>query len=207
MQLTIGIGQLRGDTRAYVRQVADGDTLFIKRRGKVVARLDAVPPGLHRSGVRFVRSHDQQRLAMVKVSQLRAAAGQYFDRVSAGESLLVVYDDNPVALISSALSAPAPANIAAGLAWALAEAATPCLKKGMRTIVYARVGAGDDHKSIEFLLALAAQGVFPIPSALLVRLGQWVDGYRGHDDEQRLRRLLGRAADRVTAQQPKVREH
>ena len=94
MEHTIGIGQLRGATRAYLQHVAGGDTLRVKRRGRIVARIEAVPPGTGATAASSARP------VVVNLNHFRSHAGQYFDRVAAGESIVIVDQGGLLARIS-----------------------------------------------------------------------------------------------------------
>ncbi|MCA4759078.1 hypothetical protein H8Z51_09845 [Mycobacterium avium subsp. hominissuis] len=99
MEHTIGIGQLRGATCAYLRQVAAGDSLHVKRRGRIVARIDAMPKGAPaRGAAQPVVS--PPRPIVVDLSHFRSHAGRYFDRVAAGESIVIAHQGCQLAHIS-----------------------------------------------------------------------------------------------------------
>ncbi|CQD18739.1 Phd_YefM [Mycobacterium europaeum] len=99
MEHTIGIGQLRGATCAYLRQVAAGESLYVKRRGRVVARIEAVPKGAPGGGTgQSVASPPHP--VVVDLSHFRSHAGRYFDRVAAGESIVIVHQGGQLARIS-----------------------------------------------------------------------------------------------------------
>lgn len=80
----IGIGQLRSYTRAYVDQVQSGQTFQVSRRGRVVARLQAVQDGV---GV------------AVPLAELRTRPAYVFDRIAAGETVTVTYRGRNVATL------------------------------------------------------------------------------------------------------------
>jgi antitoxin (DNA-binding transcriptional repressor) of toxin-antitoxin stability system len=90
MEHTIGIGQLRGATRAYLQHVAGGDTVRVKRRGRIVARIEAVPAG----------AEEPSRPVVVELSRFRSHAGRYLDRVAAGESIVILHQGGLLARIS-----------------------------------------------------------------------------------------------------------
>jgi antitoxin (DNA-binding transcriptional repressor) of toxin-antitoxin stability system len=94
MEHTIGIGQLRSATGAYLRQAAAGDTLHVKRRGLIVARIEAVPPP--GAGHPISPSYP----VVLDLSHFRSHAGRYFDRVAAGESIVIVHQGVQLARIS-----------------------------------------------------------------------------------------------------------
>ncbi|MHC9290862.1 type II toxin-antitoxin system Phd/YefM family antitoxin [Mycobacterium sp. LTG2003] len=86
MVCTIGIGQLRGDTRNYVERVAAGETFEVLRRGRPIARLQAAH-GCH------------DILIAVPLNELRTRAARVFDRVAAGETIAVEYHGRTVAAL------------------------------------------------------------------------------------------------------------
>ncbi|GAA2533132.1 hypothetical protein [Mycolicibacterium diernhoferi] len=80
----IGIGQLRSYTRAYVERARSGETFQVLRRGRPVARLQAVQDGV---GV------------PVPLADLRTRPAQVFDRIAAGATVLVTYRGHNVATL------------------------------------------------------------------------------------------------------------
>lgn len=80
------------------------------------------------------------------------------------------------------------------LAWELAAAVESVLSAAERSLVFAKIGAGEMFGAIGDLL-VAAQHLGPdLPQDLLRRAGTWLDAYTGSDDEVRLRALLDRLA-------------
>ena len=78
------------------------------------------------------------------------------------------------------------------LAWDLADAATPLLDPGTKSVLFVKLGAGDSRAVIVHLLcAMAARGQ-TAPTELSARLSAWVDGYAGSDGEHDLRQILKR---------------
>ncbi len=83
MEYTIGIGQLRGATCAYLRQAAAGDTLHVKRRGRIVARIEAVPKAAPAKGAEQPVVSPPHP-AIVNLSHFRSHAARYLDRIAEG---------------------------------------------------------------------------------------------------------------------------
>jgi hypothetical protein len=78
------------------------------------------------------------------------------------------------------------------LAWDLASALESVLTAADRTLIFAKIGAGEVFGAIGDLL-VAAQNLSPtFPPELLLRASTWLDAYIGSDDETRLRELLER---------------
>jgi prevent-host-death family protein len=91
MPEVIGLGQLRGATCSYFERVAEGETIDVVRRGKLVGRI--VPVGGWRVAPIPARSATDTAAAAgtwVVLGELRKRAGRCFDRVAAGETLQVV---------------------------------------------------------------------------------------------------------------------
>lgn len=88
----------------------------------------------------------------------------------------------------------ARADLEYALAWDLAEAAKGLLGSRRLSAIFVMMGAGDSHAVIVRVLeGFASQGRF-VPDGLVVRLGAWVDGYLGADDEHDLRHLVRRVS-------------
>ena len=86
----IGIGQLRSYTRAYIERVQAGETFEVLRRGRPIARLQAVresPPDI------------DQTMIPVPLADLRTRPAQVLDRLSAGSTVLVTYRGRDVATL------------------------------------------------------------------------------------------------------------
>lgn len=87
------------------------------------------------------------------------------------------------------------------LAWDLAEAAKDFLGPRRQSAIFVLLGAGDSQAVIVRLLEdFASHGRF-VPDGLVVRLGSWVDGYLGADDEHDLRRLFNRVSPPCVSRQ------
>lgn len=78
----------------------------------------------------------------------------------------------------------------ANLAWAVAEAAKPYLNAVERDAVFVAIGAGETFVAIRGLLRSAEIKRIPLRLDLLQQCRMWLRGYRGHDDERHLRRLI-----------------
>ena len=76
------------------------------------------------------------------------------------------------------------------LAWALADAASPCFTNDEHIVIFTALGAGESHQAIVRILRAAARTRHPLPSGLITQLAQWLDGYAGHSFERRIRVLL-----------------
>ena len=84
---TIGIGQLRSDTRCYLDRAESGEVFEVLRRGKPVARLRKVD---HSQDVHGIK---------VSLADLRACAGRLLGRVAAGETITIEHHGRPVAAL------------------------------------------------------------------------------------------------------------
>ncbi len=93
MQHRIGIGQLRSDTLRYVHRAATGDTIEVLRRGRLVAELQA------HTGAPPADGDAAERVTAVDVSLIRSQAGQYFDRVAAGNVLEIMHRGHAIGRI------------------------------------------------------------------------------------------------------------
>ena len=83
---TIGIGQLRSDTRGYLERAESGEVFEVLRRGRPAARLCGVDrPQVHGIGV--------------TLADLRACAGRILGRVAAGETVAIELDGRAVAAL------------------------------------------------------------------------------------------------------------
>jgi hypothetical protein len=76
------------------------------------------------------------------------------------------------------------------LAWALARAESPGLKRADRNLIYAEIGSGETYSAIVRLLINAVRRGLPLPTDVVSDARRWVSGYLGTPDEPRLRRLL-----------------
>lgn len=109
MREAIGLGQLRSNACAYLTRVADGETLHVIRRGKLVAWIESV--GDWR--VAPIPARSTEAGGWVGLDELRTRAGRCFDRVAAGETISVVRGGRLLARIVSAGDAktsPAPVD-------------------------------------------------------------------------------------------------
>lgn len=76
------------------------------------------------------------------------------------------------------------------VAWTLADTTSHWFTESDRTAVYSALGAGDSYSAIVHTLDIAVQMRQALPAKLVADLTSWVDGYAGHQSEQRLRGLL-----------------
>ena len=100
MAETIGIGQLRADTRAYLQRVADGDTLELIRRGRLTARIEPVPQ--HPALALPQRGRSTAGVITVALSGFRSQASRYLDQVGSGSTVHVYHQGQPLAQIRAA---------------------------------------------------------------------------------------------------------
>ncbi|OBC09311.1 hypothetical protein A5784_05545 [Mycobacterium sp. 852013-50091_SCH5140682] len=77
-----------------------------------------------------------------------------------------------------------------GVAWTLADTTSHWFTESDRSAVYSALGAGDSYSAILRTLDIAVQMRQALPAKLVADLTRWVDGYAGHQSEQRLRQLL-----------------
>jgi hypothetical protein len=78
------------------------------------------------------------------------------------------------------------------LAWELASAVDTALSAADRSVVFAKIGAGDTYGAIGLLLSSAQHRGAPIGPDLLRRVTAWLTAYAGCAEEPRLRDLLTR---------------
>jgi antitoxin (DNA-binding transcriptional repressor) of toxin-antitoxin stability system len=84
---TIGIGQLRSDTRCYLERAESGEVFEVLRRGRPVAHLRGVD-----------HPHDMHGIA-VSPADLRDCAGRLLGRVAAGETVAIQQHGRTVAIL------------------------------------------------------------------------------------------------------------
>ena len=99
-EYTIGIGQLRSAVLHYLDLAAGGDTIFIVRRGKSLARMYSLDPSVA-VGERRCSCTPNAVPIRASISALRAQAARYFDRIAAGEAVNVICRGREVAHICS----------------------------------------------------------------------------------------------------------
>jgi hypothetical protein len=83
-------------------------------------------------------------------------------------------------------------NQAADLAWALADSAASFLNPDARTLIFAKIGAGDQDGAIRDLLGCYAHPSTELPPELAAPVHAWIRGYVGSDSEPSLQRLMSR---------------
>ena len=105
----IGIGQLRSYTRSYVERVQAGETFEVLRRGRAIARLEAVGAA---------RAENDPALIPVPLAELRTRPARVLDRLAAGSTVLITYQGRDVAVLRPCDGADAarPARVPAGRA-------------------------------------------------------------------------------------------
>jgi prevent-host-death family protein len=91
----VGLDELRTRAGRCFDRVAAGETIYVVRGGKLLARI--VPAG--DSKVTTIPAHSGRR---IELDELRKRAGRYFDRVAAGQTIEVVRSGKLVARIVSA---------------------------------------------------------------------------------------------------------
>jgi antitoxin (DNA-binding transcriptional repressor) of toxin-antitoxin stability system len=93
----IGTGQLRGNTRDYVGQVAAGARFRLVRQGWPIAAMYPTR-AVHACACEH---HESDRTpTAVSIGNLRMSAGRLLDRVVSGETLGVVRDGQPIARVA-----------------------------------------------------------------------------------------------------------
>lgn len=92
------------------------------------------------------------------------------------------------------MATPTPGSrvVEAELTWALAEVAGAHLDVAERNNLYVAIGIGETFFAIGLLTAAIVRNDLAISGNLVTRLHAWLDSYCGHDDELRLRDLIGR---------------
>ena len=80
------------------------------------------------------------------------------------------------------------------LAWQLADAAKGHLDAAQRNEVYIAIGVGDSFSAARFLLQTIVRAEIAVRTEVILQLNRWVDSYRDHPDEARLRELIRRVA-------------
>jgi hypothetical protein len=97
----------------------------------------------------------------------------------------------------------------ADLAWALADSAAARLKPADRTLLCAKIGAGEPASAIRDLLAFYANTQAELPRELAERVLSWIQGYAASDSGRTLRRIYDRiiapAANTSPSQPPEVK--
>jgi len=102
----IGIGQLRSYTRAYIERAQAGETFEVLRRGRPIARLQAV---------REPQPEIDPTVIPVPLADLRTRPARVFDRLAAGVTVLITYRGRDVATLRPCDGAdtPRPARVPA----------------------------------------------------------------------------------------------
>ncbi|KAA0120600.1 hypothetical protein [Mycolicibacterium sp. P9-22] len=87
-------------------------------------------------------------------------------------------------------------------AWALLEAAGSFLDDCANSWLCAKLGAGEAQAVIRDLLAGFASSGVALPTALAASLWSWANGFKGSDEESRIRDIVARVqlvvGDRLT---------
>lgn len=98
MERAIGIGQLRANTRAYLEIAASGETLLIVRRGRPVARIEALLQDSPGDDSCLLPSEDHGVLS-VDIAHFRSQASRYLDQVIGHSVVHVLCRGRPLAQI------------------------------------------------------------------------------------------------------------
>ena len=99
MEHVVGVGQLRFDIWKYVDRVLDGHTVGLLHRGRLVATMS-----------RSAHTGNPTDAQPVALATLRRQPGRCLRRVAAGQTLLVVHGDDPVATLSPIVTGPTSAD-------------------------------------------------------------------------------------------------
>ena len=101
MAEVIGLGQLRSNACGYLERILTGETIEVVRRGRLVARI--ISAADERSAPTALPDLVAVNGAggRIGLDALRKRAGRYFDRVEAGETIWIVWQDRLVARIMS----------------------------------------------------------------------------------------------------------
>lgn len=83
---------------------------------------------------------------------------------------------------------PPPAS--ESVAWLLADAILPNASQADRHAICIQLGCRHYRRAIAASLQLAVRQEISIPTGLAAMLSAWLDAYRGHDDQMRLRQLV-----------------
>ncbi len=103
----VGLDELRTRAGRCFDRVAAGETLYVVRGGKLLARIVAAGD----SGMTPIQADAGQR---IELDELRKRAGRYFDRVAAGQTIEVIRSGKLVARIVAAAGNDARSNPSAG---------------------------------------------------------------------------------------------
>lgn len=76
------------------------------------------------------------------------------------------------------------------MAWLLADAVKSRLSDYERTIVFVELGCGEGYLAIKRILTVLLSTRTPLPLAILSKLTDWLNGYRGSPEEPRLHTML-----------------
>lgn len=91
ISITVGVGQLRSNVAGILSQIATGATVFIKRRGRIVASIVGIPAANN--------SDPMRNTTPVSLASLRSCAGQWLDRAGRGEIVDIIDRGQAVASI------------------------------------------------------------------------------------------------------------
>ena len=76
------------------------------------------------------------------------------------------------------------------LAWALIDAAKPCMNTRERNYAFVTVGAGDTFAAIRHLLNVVDVKRISLQPSLLQLCSTWLDAYALHGEHEHLRRII-----------------
>jgi hypothetical protein len=76
------------------------------------------------------------------------------------------------------------------LAWALIDAAKPCMNTLERNYAFVTVGAGDTFAAIRHLFNVVDVNCISLQPALLQLCSTWLDAYAFHEEHEHFRRII-----------------
>ena len=91
-------------------------------------------------------------------------------------------------------------NQAADLSWALADSPASFLNPDARTLLFAKIGAGEQDSAIRDLLGCYVHRSTELPTELAAPVHAWIRGYVGSDSESTLQRLMSQIRVSVAPQ-------
>jgi hypothetical protein len=76
------------------------------------------------------------------------------------------------------------------LAWELAAVVCPYLRRADTDDIYIAIGIGETFAAIAALICALVLHQIPVSAAQAATVAAWLDRYRGHETEARLRHLI-----------------
>lgn len=83
------------------------------------------------------------------------------------------------------------------LAWLVAETLKTTLPDRCISVVYMNLGCRHYRRAIAHALQSAVETGTAVPDVLLGAIGNWLDAYDGHPEQERLRHLLARVRRQI----------